>query len=235
MGNAPSAKPLFRSMRQKDDTVPLLDGVDLPPKRSDPPREELDHYPTPVEAIRSLLWYEGERIAQADAVWEPCCGAGNLVNEMREFGLRVSASDIVDRGCPDGWVADFFTCRRSRGQAIITNPPFDQINARDGHGRWLRHTFEQITGWDYLALLLPIEWEAARKNGFGELLGEHPYSTRYLMRWKLDFTGGGNPPNRHAWFIWDRHDEFPMRATRYMDKMDWREDLQMGLDLSGAE
>ena len=30
------------------------------------------------------------------------------------------------------------------------------------------------------------------------------------MRWKLDFTGEGSPPQRNAWFVWDRDDR---RAT----------------------
>ncbi|MRX51078.1 hypothetical protein GI374_11585 [Paracoccus sp. S-4012] len=24
------------------------------------------------------------------------------------------------------------------------------------------------------------------------------------MRWKLDFTGEGSPPQRNAWFVWRR-------------------------------
>lgn len=27
-------------------------------------------------------------------------------------------------------------------------------------------------------------------------------SAKPLMRWKLDFTGEGSPPQRNAWFVW---------------------------------
>lgn len=124
---------------------------------------------------------------------------------IREAGIPCCASDIVDRGCPDSWVADYYSCLRSRGGAIITNPPYREINARDGGGRWLRHALD-MPGWDYMALLLSWDWPAARINGLGNLLDQHPFTHVYLLRYKVDFTGGGAPPQRNAWFIWDRRD-----------------------------
>jgi len=142
--------------------------------------------------------------------------------------LPCCASDLIDRGCPDSWQADFFTCRRSRGGAIITNPPYNLINARDGHGRWLRHTLD-MPGWRYLALLLSWDWPAARANGLGAMLDRHPFSWCYLMRWKLDFTGEGSPPQRNAWFVWDRDDpratdgSAPHPDFRWLDRLDARQ------------
>lgn len=109
---------------------------------------------------------------------------------------------------------------------IITNPPYCEINARDGHGRWLRHTLS-LPGWRYCALLLSWDWPAARANGLGELLDANPFTRCYLMRWKLDFTGEGSPPQRNAWFVWDRDD--PRDTTgnhpsfQWMDRADGRQ------------
>lgn len=213
-----TSKALFRAQSGRSRaSVPTL-YEDLPTQhKPDPERRAHDFYPTgQPEAIRGLLALDGDVIRACGSVWEPACGDGALVKEIRNAGIPCCASDLIDRGCPDSWQADFFTCFRSRGRAIITNPPFGLINARDGHGRWLRHTLD-MPGWDYLALLLSWDWPAARANGLGELLDAQPFSYCYLMRWKLDFTGEGSPPQRNAWFIW-RKDWQGEPAFRWMDK-----------------
>ncbi|MBM2293802.1 hypothetical protein JQX09_17885 [Sulfitobacter pseudonitzschiae] len=232
------SKALFRAQRKKPNFTgqdPLF--VDLPkdnvPLRST--RIPKDYYPTgEPEAILSLLSYDGARIRQSGTVWEPACGKGDMVRHIRAAGIPCCASDLIDRGCPDSWTADYYSCLRSRGGAIITNPPFNEINAKNGHGRWLRHTLN-MEGWDYLALLLSWDWPAARINGLGELLDHTPPTYTYLMRWRLDFTGEGNPPNRHAWFIWDRKDPrsrpgmgpYAEPSFRWMDRVDPRQETML--------
>ncbi|WP_305968310.1 MULTISPECIES: hypothetical protein [unclassified Mameliella] len=209
-----SAKPYFRAIsgRSKPPTLEM----DLPKAPKPARRRKDDFYPTgQPEAIRGLLQSDGARIRSLGTVWEPACGDGAMVREIRAAGIPCCASDLIDRGCPDAWQADFFGCLRSRAPAIITNPPYSLINARDGHGRWLRHTLD-IPGWRYLALLLSWDWPAARANGLGELLDAHPFSYCYLMRWKLDFTGEGSPPQRNAWFVWDRDDVRTEPGFRWM-------------------
>lgn len=227
----PSAKSLFKAISGQGATdagpLPLLADAPIqrPPARHE--RRAEDFYPTgQPEAIRALFARDGERIRECGSVWEPACGDGALVREIRAMGLPCCASDLIERGCPDSWRADFYTCFRSRARAIITNPPFCEINARDGHGRWLRHTLD-MPGWDYLALLLSWDWPAARMNGLGDLLDARPFSWCYLMRWKLDFTGEGSPPQRNAWFVWDRRDPrgpgFADPSFRWLDRQDARQ------------
>lgn len=232
-----SAKPLFRAMMPKPQTDARQDGLsglDAPkvtPIRKDVRRPE-DFYPTgEPEAIRALLAYDAEPIRACGTVWEPACGDGAMVREIRAAGIPCCASDLIDRGCPDSWTADYFTCLRSRSRAIITNPPYNLINARDGHGRWLRHTLA-MPGWDYLALLLSWDWCAARQNGLGTLLEANPFSYVYLMRWKLDFTGEGSPPQRNGWFVWRRGWTGTPMGIRFMDREDGR---QGSLFLEAAE
>lgn len=186
-------------------------------------RRPQDFYPTgQPEAIRALFAVDGAAIRSCDAVWEPACGDGALVREVRAMGLTCFASDLIDRGSPDSNVGDFFGFNASPCQAIITNPPYNLINARDGHGRWLRHSLD-LPGWSYLALLLSWDWPAAKANGLGDLLDRNPFSYCYLMRWKLDFTGEGSPPQRNAWFVWRRDwTEVPMQM-RFMDRADARQ------------
>jgi hypothetical protein len=221
-----SAKNLFRATKAK----PMPDlrqamMADLPVQerpRADKRRDQ-DFYATAQpEAIRALLTRDGGRIRSLGAVWEPACGDGALVREIRKAGIRCTASDLIDRGCPDSWTADYFTCLKSRAPAIITNPPYNLINARDGHGRWLRHSLD-MPDWRYMALLLSWDWPAARANGLGALLDARPFSYCYLMRWKLDFTGEGSPPQRNAWFVWDRDDQRSEPGFRWLDRDDDRQ------------
>lgn len=60
---------------------------------------------------------DGGIIRSCGSVWEPACGGEALVREIRAFGLPCVASDLVDRGCSDSNVADFFGCEISRGRA----------------------------------------------------------------------------------------------------------------------
>ncbi|MDF3606112.1 hypothetical protein PE067_08215 [Paracoccus sp. DMF-8] len=219
-----SAKPLFRAISGQGSTVkeplPLLPDAPVRTRPRVEVRREHDFYPTgQPEAIRGLLARDGDAIRACGSVWEPACGDGALVREIRDFGLPCIATDLIDRGCPDSDQADFFECDCARAPAVITNPPFNLINARDGHGRWLRHTLD-MPGWRYLALLLSWDWPAARANGLGALLDQRPFSYCYLMRWKLDFTGEGSPPQRNAWFVWDRDYEGSEPAFRFMDRAD---------------
>jgi len=229
-----STKDLFRAARSKTErgaALPIDMPIAMAPQGA---RRADDFYPTgQPEAIRALLARDGDLIRRCGKVWEPAVGGGALVREIEGQGLACCGSDIVDRGWPGTTIASFYDVDHSPARAIITNPPFSEINARDGHGRWLRHSLD-LPGWDYLALLLSWDWPAARQNGLGAMLDQHPFSWCYLMRWKLDFTGEGSPPQRNAWFVWHRGDR---RATdgsaphpdfRWLDRVDARQS-ELGL------
>lgn len=227
-----TAQGLFAATRRRatvdPDQINLIEGLPTT-KKAQKPRRAADFYPTAEpEAIRALLAVDGDRIRRCYNVWEPACGQGHLVSIIRASGIKCSASDLHMRGCPDAWQADYYSCVRSRGEAIITNPPFNEITARDGHGRWLKHTLA-MPGWTYCALLLDWNWPAGRINGLGELLDRQPFTRAYLLRWKLDFTGEGQAPQRNAWFVWDREDPRSMDGTlaepgfRLIDRVDERQ------------
>ena len=85
--------------------------------------------------------------------------------------------------------------------AIITNPPYNLINWRDGRGGWVTHAMETL-GVEYMALLLSWSWPGA--GGLSAVWSSNPPARVYLMRWKIDFTGAGAPPMLNGWFVWDR-------------------------------
>lgn len=231
---APFAKALFRATKPRARRTAaqgeLDTGTPAPPPTE--ARRPLDFYPTvQPDPIRALLAADGHILRTLGAAWEPAAGRGDLAREMRAEGLTVHCSDIADHGCAGVELRDFYAFDHAPAPAIVTNPPFNEITARDGHGRWLRHTLA-LPGWRYCALLLSWDWPAGRVNGLGDLLDRHPFSWCYLMRWKIDFTGQGQAPQRNAWFVWDRDD--PRDTTtrhpdfRFLDRIDPR---QGGLDL----
>ena len=222
----PSAKALFRATKPKRAEASATLPFDLPEQRApEPPRRERDYYPTgSPEAVQALISRDGgdiRRLAPGGAVWEPACGDGAMVRPLRAAGFEVIATDIVDRGCPGATVQNFYGADRALAGAIVTNPPFCEINAWDGHGRWLRHALD-LEGWRYIAFLLSWDWPAARANGLGALLDARPFAYCYLLRWKLDFTGEGSPPQRNAWFCW-RADWQGPPEFRWLDREDARQ------------
>jgi hypothetical protein len=225
----------FRAtVRKREDPGPaLIEGLPVK-RRPKAARRADDAYLTgDTTPIRSLLARDGARIRALGGVWDPACGAGDMVKVIRAEGIPCSASDLVDRRCPDSWQADFFSCMRASNPAIITNPPFNLINAK-GRGLWLKHSLA-MPGWRYMALLLSWNWPAGRINGMGALLDLQPFSHVYLMRFRIDFTGEGDPPNQHAWFVWDRDDprsydgRHPEPSFRFLDPAD---DRQAEIDLT---
>lgn len=224
---AQSTKALFKATKAKR-KVDVRQGSlmpDLPEqvRQVDAVRNADDFYPTgQPEAIRALMAKDSDRILELGSCWEPAVGDGALAREIGTFGVPVFGSDIRYRGWPDTELKSFYDYDCSLGRVIITNPPYCEINARDGHGRWLRHTLS-LPEWRYCALLLSWDWPAARANGLGALLDSNPFSYCYLMRWKLDFTGAGSPPQRNAWFIWDRDWPGSEPAFRFLDREDGRQ------------
>ncbi len=181
-------------------------------------RHALDFYPTrDAGPARALLAADGAILSALGAVWEPAVGAGDMAREIRAAGLVCLGTDIADHGYPGVGIGSFYDFDRALAPAIITNPPYGEITARSGGGRWLRHTLG-MPGWRYCALLLSWEWPAGAANGLAALLDAEPFSWCYLLRWKVDFTGQGRPAHRTAWFVWDRACAAPEPAFRWLDR-----------------
>lgn len=202
---APSAKALFRATKAKRQVHPaqIIMGNIPESRKPDEPRDELDYDPTPADATAAFLAVEGDRIRElGGAVWEPAVGGGHMARELTRSGFNVYGSDIVDRGHPGTLIRSFYEFDCAPTPVIVTNPPYNEINARDGHGRWLKHV--EALGVRYCAMLLNWDWIAARINGMDDLHARFPVSRAYVCTWKIDFRGGGSPPQRNGWLVWDR-------------------------------
>lgn len=198
--SAASARGLFKATGHtpKPKTVRLLDGSYG--KTDKIMRAGHDFTPTPPEPTQSLVFYERARLLDFDLIWEPACGDGRMVRDLKDLGLNVVFSDLIDRGC-GALIQDFLKFPKPLSPAIITNPPYNLCNGRDGQCRWMWHALETLEV-EYMALLLSWSWPGAAATA--DLWAKHEPSRAYLMRWKIDFTGEGQPPMLNGWFIWDR-------------------------------
>jgi hypothetical protein len=198
--NAPSARGLFRATGKKARPVVQL-SLDGEYERVDRlEREKDDFYPTPPEPIRALLHAEIDRLRDFESIWEASAGDGAIVRELEAVGLKVHASDLMDRGC-GAEIRDFYDFRMPPSKASVQNPPFGECGWGNGKARWLRHALD-VLDLDYMALLMNWGWPGA--GGLASFYTQHPPARVYLMRWKIDFTGQGAPPMLHGWFIWDK-------------------------------
>jgi hypothetical protein len=87
-----------------------------------------DLYETPACCVTSAF-SAGVFSDAGSVIWEPCAGRGAISRELRAFGFRVIAQDLVDHFGRDADVEtgiDFLMERRAPEgvTAIITNPPF---------------------------------------------------------------------------------------------------------------
>lgn len=224
-----SARGLFRATGKAGKPVAarMLDGsyakVDTLDRHPD------DFSPTPPEPTRALLSREREALARFPLIWEPACGDGRMMRDIEAAGHRCTGSDIVDRGC-GALVRDFFSFETPLAPAIITNPPYNRVNARDGDGAWIWHALDELRV-DYMALLLNWSWPGA--GGLARLWQVHTPSVVYLMRWKIDFTGQGAPPMLNGWFVWDRARPPVTPGETRLAMMD-RSDVRQGYLLGSA-
>jgi len=87
-------------------------------------RRELDHYPTPIEAVLPLLPHL-DRTGVRYFV-EPCCAEGDLIRHLEEYGYTCAGKgDLTDDYKTDarGWSPEDY----DGVDAVITNPPWSHF------------------------------------------------------------------------------------------------------------
>lgn len=109
-----------------------------------------DLYETPDVAVHVLLKHEA---TLGQHVWEPACGPGAIVRVLRGAGKTVTATDLVNYGCPDSEAGvDFLMETRAPAgvQSIVTNPPFKLADEFVRHGLTLVPTVVMLLRLAYL-------------------------------------------------------------------------------------
>lgn len=149
-------------------------------------RRKNDFYPTPPECTIALLKFLEERflIRKRDTIWEPACGALDMVKVMEQRGYKVLGTDI-DLG------TDYLTCASFDCEWIITNPPFSL--AKEFIERSLQHNKP-------FAMLLKSQfWHSAKRY---DLFTKHKPTFVLPLTWRPDFTGAGASLLDMLWVVW---------------------------------
>lgn len=169
-------------------------------QRRSEPHNSLDFFPTPPWATRALcerLFQSG--YAEADhVVWEPACGAGDMVRPLEEIFAEVIASDVHDYGA--GEVRDFLIPfpNDPRPDWVITNPPFRLAEqfitramqvAQVGFAMLVRTSFLEGVG-RHAAIFRPN-----RPSGVLQFVERVP-----MHRGKL--TATGSTATSYCWLVW---------------------------------
>lgn len=173
-----------------------------------------DLYETPGAAVRALLATEW----LPQRIWEPACGPGAIVRELRAAGHDVVASDLVDYGCP-GQAAgvDFLTVQAAPDgvDCIVGNPPYKDANA---------FVERAIALCPRVMMLLRFSfYESIRRGSIldtGTLARVHCFRKRLPMMHRHGWEGPKAASGMaFAWFVWDRS----QRGATLLDRLSWED------------
>lgn len=177
-----------------------------------------DLYQTPPEAVRALLSVEPVPLT----VWEPACGPGAIVKELRASGRAVVATDLVDYGCPDSEARRDFLMEREAPAgvpAIVTNPPFKNAD------EFVAKAIELVPEVYMLlrvAFLEGLRWYSdghRNAKGLSEHLARvHVFAPRLDMMHRDGWDGPkANSGMAFAWFVFQRD----WKRTRGEARIGW--------------
>jgi hypothetical protein len=103
-------------------------------------RNPRDFYPTPPAAVKPLL----RHLEPETYFAEPCCGDGDLVQELERKGHVCTYADDISNG------SDALDFMSFKDETIITNPPW----SRDILHPMIEHFITQAPTW----LLIDADW-----------------------------------------------------------------------------
>lgn len=166
-------------------------------RNSGHPRDIHDFYCEPESCVHTLfnvIKFEG-------AIYDPCCGTGNIVKVARSRGYPASGSDIIDRGF--GFpVRSFFDMEGPLDNAVC-NPPFREAV------RIVEHALRLVRPGGLVAIVGQSKflWSQRRVELFDRceriiILSTRPSMPKgeALMEHGEAIRGGGSID--YAWCIW---------------------------------
>jgi hypothetical protein len=196
----------------------------------------LDLFDTPPIALHPLFEHE-PLLTNVTSVAEPFCGKGNLVLAMRQRGLTIHASDILDRGCPDSTTLNFLAMTRRPPDCDVLISNCSYAGAMDFIEHALALRFRVVALLLKLSFLCTAErYERLHKPG--HLRRVHVLAERLQdMHDAAHLVAGGEKAGQsqvHAWFVLDR--DYcgpavisPVSIYRPAEQMPWANPRQLRL------
>lgn len=128
-----------------------------------------------------------------------------MVEALQENGYQVRATDIIDRGCPDTEIFDFFTAKYSPCD-IITNPPYKYAK------EFVEHAINIVKDGGKVAMFLKLTFLESKSRK--ALFEKYPpkkiwvFSERVQCAKNGDFETykqSGMTAVAYAWFVWEKN------------------------------
>lgn len=186
----------------------MANGASAVGKFSDFPRRARDCYDTPPEAVLPLIGH----LPPGVRYWEPCAGAGRLIEALRPRATCVQATDIAPRNDRVNCLPVEDVCAEACGlatvQMFITNPPWP---APGRHGEPVVGIVRHLAAIRPTWLLLPLSMAAARY-----FAGIAPICAKIVIVGRVSWMENGTSGKEDcAWYLFDaRH----IGQTRFFPK-----------------
>lgn len=166
-------------------------------------RQEDDYYATDPIAIHKLC--EVENFSKT--ILEPACGGGHMVKALLEKGYEVIPMDIVDRGCENVIIQDFFsfTPQEDCQFDIITNPPYKFAK------EFVEHAIEILPNNHKLAMFLKLTFLESKSRK--EMFKKYPPKKIWVSSERIQcakngdfekYSKGVGTAVAYAWYIWEK-------------------------------
>lgn len=157
-------------------------GADRAKKWERSPYDWYRESPRAVEQVFAGLAAHGVSFND-DLIWDPCCGAGNVLDVAKRYGHQTFGSDVVDRHPRHRFArGNILTQVRSmprvegKATSIITNPPYSY--ERDIAEKIISRVLETFPV-RRAAFILPIAFLASQDR----------WSSTQLLRWRPSQVG----------------------------------------------
>jgi hypothetical protein len=162
-------------------------------RHSEYPRVPNDDYATPPWVAQVIAPFLRQH---ARHLWDPACGAGQLVQALRAEGFQVAGT------------ADDFLARSAlphdRIDCIVTNPPYGKGGRQACE--FIAHAIDLVP---LVAMLLRVDFDSGKTRT--PLFRDCPTFAHkvVLLDRIMWFPGDVGPSTNHAWFIWDKRNHGP--------------------------
>lgn len=174
-----------------------------------------DLYETPPCATRALIPF----LDRDQLIWEPACGPGAIVRELRDAGFVVHATDLVDYGLEGSHSGVDFLMERPGlfwPDVIVTNPPFKLADEFTRHALTLASTVWIFQRLNWLEGVKRADLMDRHLDHI--LLGRERLPMMHRDGWEGPKLGASAMP--FAWFRFEA--ERPAGRVARFERISWR-------------